>query len=186
ERSPLPADAGPGPSTVSTAEGLRILVVDQSGAAMSGARILVAGANGYEERTKSDAEGRARLLVLPHDPGALGLPATRGRVGVRALAAGREASELIHVAPPFTSAHEVCLVVGGPEFLLTGRVLDHQGRAVPDAVVACFDAEKRLESVREGDFASPSFLSATSDAEGRFVLANLPAEGTLGCFAKGF
>lgn len=185
EREPLSADPGSAMRAVAAPEGLSILVVDVSGAPMSAARILVAGANGFEERARCDAEGRATLVVLPHDPGALGLPAIRGRVGVRALAEGREASDLVHVAPPFTSAHEVRLVVGGPETLLTGRVIDSEGRAVPGAVVACFDVEKRLERA-EGDFASPSFLSATSDAEGGFVLANLPAQGTLGCFADGF
>ncbi len=187
ERSPLLGDAGPEPSAASAPPGLRILVVDENGVPMSAARILVASAHGFEERARSDAEGRASLAVRSDDPGALGLPATHGRVGVRALAEGREASLLVHVAPPFTAAHEVRLVVGGPEARLSGRVLDRQGRAVPGAVVACFDAEKRLDQVLEGDFASPSYLSAESDAAGGFVLANLPSAGcTLGCFAPGF
>ena len=187
ERSALAVEPSSSASAGPEQDGLRILVVDDEGSFVPGARVLVASAGGFETRAQCDAEGRARLVVRPQDPGALGLRPTRGRVSLRALAEGHEASALVHVAPPFTSAHEVRLVVGGPDTRLTGRVLDRLGHGVPHAVVAWFDADKRLDRVLEGDFASPSYLSAATDAEGRFVLANLASSrGNLGCFAPGF
>jgi hypothetical protein len=162
-------------------------VVDENGAGVPGARVMVASASGLEERALSDAEGRASLAVRPHDPGAIGLPATRGRVGVRALAEGREASALVHVAPPFAPEHLVRLVVGGPEVRVAGRVVDRSGMAIPGAVVAWFEADRGTNGPGDGDFASPSYLSTTSDGEGRYVLGNLPkGNGDLGCFARGF
>ena len=185
ERVPLPLESS-GPGASSGASGFGILVVDEHGVPVHGARVLVASAGGFEDRTVSDAEGRAVLVVRHGDPGAMGLPATRGRVSVRALAEGREASALVHVAPPFTAEHEVRLVVGGPETRLAGRVVDREGQAVPGAVLAWFVADS-LDGLASGDFTSPSYLSAESDSAGRFSLPGLAnGKGSLCCFAPGF
>src|SRR5262245_16238731 len=163
ERSAVPVEPAPGAGSTSVADGMRILVVDESGASVSGARILVAGATGFEERASTDAEGLAWLAVRPQDPGAIGLPSTRGRVGVRALAEGRVASPLVHVAPPFGPEHEVRLVVGGPEARLAGRVVDRGGQAVAGALVAWFDDDYGTHGPAEGDYSSPSYLCTRSD-----------------------
>jgi RNA polymerase sigma-70 factor (ECF subfamily) len=181
---PIPSDAPPDVPP-EPPRGLALRVQDEEGRPVSGAQILVARASGFEPRETSDAEGRAWLAARPEDVGALGLTVTRGHVGIRALAPGRVASALVHAAPPFTSEHEVRLVVGGPDSVLTGRVVEADGRGVANAIVAWFTLA-RLEEEPEGDFSSPSYLSATSDAEGRFVLAHLPrAKGVLACFASG-
>ena len=186
-RAPLtPAEPGPLPDAAGR-DGLHILVVDRGGSPVAHARIQIGSARGYEERATTDEAGRTSLAVREGDPGPLGLIATRGRVAVRALDEGREASPLVHVAAPFTGEHEVQLVVGGPERRLTGRVVDGQGRPVAGALVAWYRQQERLERVLEGDFPSPSYLTATSDAEGTYTLANLPhGPCTLSCFAEGF
>lgn len=173
--------------TEAAPSGLRVVVVDGAGRPVPEARVQVAKGNGFEERAATDEEGRTTLEVRDDDPGALGLPCNLGRVAVRALAPGHAASALVHVAPPFSPEHEVQLVVGGPEVVLGGRVLDTEGRPVPGAVVAWFEPSIQLEGVTEGDFQSPSYLAVTADQEGRFRLANLPqSAGSLGTLAAGF
>lgn len=178
-------DGEPGPGAEPA--GLLLRVLGERGEPIPGAGIQVARATGYEARATTDDEGRVLLAVRADDPGSLGLPATRGRVSLRALAPGRVASELVHVAPPFTAEHEVRLVVGGPDARVRGRVLGTEGEPVPGAVVAWFEPEDQLEHLPEGDFRSPSYVATRSDERGEFELANLPPRtGSLGVLAPGF
>ena len=182
-----PSEKSAAPSSASADTGLFIRVVDADGVAQPGARIQLLSAAGYAERATCDAEGRASLAVRAEDVGAMGLPAVRGRVSLRALAEGRAASALLHAAPPFTREHPVTLVVGGPESVRRGRVLDEQGTPVAGALVAWIDPLNHLERAEAGDFSSPSFVSTHSDNQGRFVLAHLAAgKGNVAGFAPGF
>jgi RNA polymerase sigma factor (sigma-70 family) len=166
--------------------GLRIVVLDEAGIPLAGATILVARKTGFEERATSDEDGLAFLVPEPADVGSLGIPATEGRVALRALAEGRAASPLVHVAAPFAPEHEVRLVVGGPEETLTGHILDELGEPIPGALVTWFDPLDTIDNL-EGDFTSPSYLSAVTAADGSFTIAHLtPGRGHFGCLAKGF
>ncbi len=187
ERLPLLGNAPePAPAAGSVA-GLRVRVVDESGSPVAGARLFVGTARGYLARGESDARGQATLVVEDEDVGALGLLAWRERVGVRALAEGRAASELVHVAPPFTSENEVTLVVGGPEHVLRGRVLDTRGQPVAEAEVAWIDAARRADTLPGEDAGGPWYLSTRSAEDGRFELRNLPPDpGNALVFATGF
>jgi len=175
------------PAAAPASLGLALRVVDEAGKAQPGARIELLSAAGYEERATCDEAGRATLAVRAEDIGALGLRAVRGRVSLRARSDGHAASALLHAAPPFTDEHEVTLVVGGPEYVRRGRILDEHGAPVADALVAWIEPQNHLERAGAGDFTGPSFVSARSDSEGRFTLRHLAAgKANIGCFAPGF
>jgi len=165
---------------------IRVRVEGLDGAPVAGAELRVARGEGLDPRARTDEHGWAWLEVRPDDLGALGVASTRERLSLQAVAEGRTASPLLHVGPPFDEAHEVCLVVGEGGCSLEGRVLDPDGAPVADAVVAWFDPRGHLVGKPEGDFESPSYVTARSDAAGRFRLSNLaPRGGHIGCFAPG-
>ena len=126
-RVPVESQPPPVEGSLAPAEaGLVLRVVDELNEPVPAARIFVAGVNGFELRGKSDDSGLAHLVVHPDDVEALDVPISRGRVGVRALADGRAASRLVFVAPPFTDEQEVRLVIGGPETVFAGRIVDER------------------------------------------------------------
>lgn len=167
--------------------GLTVLVQTAAGEPVPGATIQVARAGRFEPRAHTDAAGRAWLVPEPDDLGAFGLEETAERISVRAVAPGRAVSKLVHAAAPFTPQHEVRLTVGGPEQRLWGRVRSVRGEAVAGALVAWFLPHDPIELRPEGDFASSSYLTTTSDASGAFELAHTAGPGGIvACFAPGF
>jgi len=173
--------------------GLWTRVVTAAGDPVAEAEVFLVRASGIEPRARTDADGRAWFPVQDEDRGGFGLPSTRSRVTLRALAAGRICSPFVHVAPPFDAEHEVRLVVGGPESPLGGIVRDPEGRPIPGASVAWFEPMGHPSDlplgglVPVGDFASPSYVLTRTDADGRFRLPNAPAtSGHVACFAPGF
>jgi RNA polymerase sigma-70 factor (ECF subfamily) len=196
-----PGDAGPAPGGARVAavvepaaptrrpdeDGLRIQVVTREGTPVPDAEVQVAREANYLGRTRSDAEGRAVLAPQAGDIGGFGLESTRGRISIRAVAPGRSASELVHVASPFTNEHTVQLVVGGQERTLRGRVRAPEGGPVAGALVAWFLPRHPVSLRPEGDFSSSSYLSGRTDEAGEFELSNLSDEiATVACFADGF
>jgi RNA polymerase sigma-70 factor (ECF subfamily) len=172
-REPLAGSATAPEPDPAALRGLSLRVVDAAGVAQPGARLEVALASGFEPLAETDASGRARWLVRPEQIDALDLPISRGRVAVRARAPGRAASKLVFVAPPFDGEREVALVVGGPELVLRGQVLDEEGNALGGAEVAWLE-EAAPDALRSADFERPWSFSTRADGEGRFVLLNLP------------
>jgi len=177
----------PAESELLPAIGLAILVVTEDGEPVPEAEIQVALAGRYESRARTDLEGRAWLVPADGDLGAFGLEETRGRVSLRAVAAGRSLSELVHAAAPFTPDHEVRLTVGGPDQRLWGRVLSTRGEPVADALIAWFLQHDPVEMRPDGDFATSSYLTTTSDERGAFDLPHTAGRGGIvACFAPGF
>jgi len=167
--------------------GLTVRVVDPAGAAVEGARVLVYSHGAFEERARTDADGTVHLVPHSGDVGALDLCGTGDRVGVRALADGFAASEVRHVSAPFTDGHEVRLVLGGPELVVRGRVLDPESRPVPGATLSWVDIRALVRDPVQSDFSSPFCVTTRSDADGTFELRHIPqGSRALYCSAEGF
>lgn len=174
----LPVEAAPAPSSASetglSQEGLHILVVNEGGVPVPQARVLVASRAGFEERGKTDPAGELRLAIEEGDLGALGIPATRDRITLRAEAEGLAASDLWHVSPPAAGSREIRLVLGGPERVLLGRVLDPEGHPFAGApITAEIDGYYRASPPGDADFTTPLFQTTRSREDGSFEFRGL-------------
>ncbi len=142
--------------------GLRVEgeVVDPSGAPVPGARVLLhASRVGAQQVAVADDQGRFAVAHLV--PG----------VELQARARGRAPSLAMPVRPAAGGPPTIRLEVGPPGCVLTGRVVDEQGRPLAQAVVAI-----QAAGGTPFDHGAPqvraSFLR--SDAEGRFALDEAP------------
>jgi len=166
---------------------LALRVRDAGGQAIEGARILVLARGSSEERARTDAHGEARVALRAADTGALGVAATRARVALLVLADGHAASPLWHVDAARERTAPLELTLAAPAQPLAGRLLDPHGTPVAGATLAWYEPTAALAAVDEQDYPGPVTLTATSAADGRFVLPHVGAAGaTLLVQAAGF
>lgn len=137
---------------------IRGRVVEESGAGIANARVVVRGRDGdhggAEKETTTGSDGEFRLPVAP------------GVYVLAASAPGRVGPPLPAVEVTRERAATVTLGLFTANVTVAGRVLDPRGRGLPDVAVTA-----RLAS----DDPGPALAATITGSHGRFTLAGLPA-----------
>ncbi len=155
---------------------LEVVVVDPEGLPVPDAEVRVAERQVFRRRALTDSRGEATIEIHPEDVGALGIPATRDRVSLRAFAEGYAASEVKHVQPGERKG-PLRLKLLGPESVLRGRVIDEDGNPIDGAFLSAGLVDLyRAPVAGRGDLSTPFPLTARSAQDGSFELRGLSHE----------
>ncbi len=174
--APVPDPTRRSSASESGASILELRVVDPERAPVAGASVWVAGAAGFEQRGTSDSSGRVQLELRSAEAGALGIPATRGRISLRATAEGFAASGTLHVPCEIAGQRKLELALGGAELVLRGRVVDAESRAIPGARIDCGTLDLVQSPPGRAEFLTPTPYLARSLDDGSFEIRGLERE----------
>ena len=161
---------------------LEILVVDNEGHSVAGARIFLDDFSSprteksFNRRLRGDTDPYGRL-ELDLEQRELGTPAEYGRLidraGVLATAADGAASPKYHVECPPGESRSLKVTLGSSGLTLRGRVVDANGHGVPEACVEAGGSSSEWRQAGPGIVVVAHRLATTTDAEGAFELPHL-------------